>query len=292
MLIRLITVASTLLTLSLQANELPHSDILLGDLSTQANTLSINNIDNITQRAGYDNQPYFLADGQQLLYTSSRKHGEQQQTDIIHYQLSDRHHKNLTQSAASEYSPTPNQHGFSVIRVAADQKQYLWQYSATGKAQKPLLDIQPVGYHTWVDEQGLILFILGKPHTLQYANTQTQTYQTLDDNIGASLFQIPNTERFSYSKATDTQQSSWVVKSVDPQTGKQQELVKLPESAYYYAWTPDKRLIAAQKSVLMQWQQGQKKWQAFADVSKSCPKGISRLAVNPQQTKIAMVCSL
>lgn len=292
MLLRALAIAGSFLTSGLLANTLPHSDILLADISSEAGVLSLINIQNITQRKGYDNQPYFLADGQQLLYTSSRQHQGQQQTDIIRYRITDQSQQNLTQSAASEYSPTPSQAGFSVIRVAKDNKQYLWQYSSQGKADKQLLDIEPVGYHAWIDQQQLILFVLGEPHTLQQANTLTQNYQKLDHSIGASLFKIPGSSLLSYSKALDEKQTQWIVKSYNPGTGEQHTLTQLPDSAYYYTWTPNQQLLAAQKSVLMQWQQGQAQWQAFADVSEQCPKGISRLAVNPQQTKIAMVCTL
>jgi Tol biopolymer transport system component len=68
---------------------------------------------NVTARPGYDNQPFFLADGRAFLYTSIR---EDSQADIYRYDLDRKTSVRLTATSESEYSPIPLPRGggFSV----------------------------------------------------------------------------------------------------------------------------------------------------------------------------------
>lgn len=277
------------------------TDIYLAKLSTQSNTLSLSSLVNITDRKGYDNQPHFLPTGKQMMYTSAIENEGKTQMDAILYDLGDGNRKNLTSSKASEYSPTymPEGDSFSVIRVGENGKQKFWSYSMTSEPPQELLkDVEPVGYHAWIDTHRVLLFVVGEPHQLQLADVSTGQSKVLDENIGPSLFQIPGTQLMSYtrSKASKEPESEqWDLISLNPQNNAQTRLTSLPEKAYYYTWTPDGKALAAQDSKLFFWDSkrhsSDEPWQQFADVSDQCPNGVSRLAVSPQQNKLAMVCN-
>lgn len=279
------------------AQSLPGFDILLADLDVSGSQITVSHIRNVTNRQGYDNQTYFMSDGQHLLYTSSLTKNGHQQTDIIRYNLTTDTRHNLTKTDASEYSPTPfnNDTHFSVIRVGKNNKQYLWQYPFNGDTPTQILSTEPVGYHAWIDSDRVLLFILGTPHTLQIANITHPNQKTLDDRIGASLYNIPQSHKMSYNKARDKEEKNWQVMSLDPATGEQTVLAALPDGSYYYTWLSEKALLTAQHSLLVMKDlttPSKEAWTTIADLSESCPKGLSRIAVNATQTKIAMVCSL
>jgi hypothetical protein len=286
--------------------KMPGFDIYVGDLVLQNNRLKVSHLKALTMRSEYDNQPLFLPDGDSLLYTAAiiNNKNEQKigQTDSMFVSLESGQVSNLTNSIESEYSPTLMTTGnsFSVIR-AVDNKQKLWRYPLhpeqpfSEPASELLSNINPVGYHAWVDNDRVLLFVLGEPNTLQLANIQKQTSQVLDENIGPSLFAIPRSPLMSYTaftgKGDDIQ---WQLKSYHPETANRELLTMLPKGAYYYAWAGNGYAIVAVNSMLMQWDMANidKGWQSFADVSDVCPKGVTRLTTNSQNSKIALVCTL
>lgn len=282
--------------------QIPGFDIYIADLNLQDSRLNVSHLKALTSRVEYDNQPSFLPDGDSLLFTAAQSNDSSEQTDSIYVSLVSNEKINLTNSLASEYSPTliPSGNSFSVIREF-NGEQKLWRYPLDPKQQnsKPaselLNKVNPVGYHAWVDINRVILFVLGKPHSLQIADIQKQTSQILDANIGPSLFAIPDSDLMSYTAAVGKgNEMKWQLKSYHPNTGKIMILTTLPKGAYYYAWAGNGYAIAAVDSKLMQWdrENPNKGWQQFADVSDKCPKGVTRLSTNTQNTKIALVCTL
>jgi Tol biopolymer transport system component len=302
---KLVTSLLGLLIFSASA-KMPGFNIYIGDLVLQNKQLKVSHLKALTSRVEYDNQPLFLPGGDSLLYTSAITNNKVEQTDSILISLQSGQISNLTNSKESEYSPTlmPNEKNFSVIRAANDE-QKLWRYplypeqKSAEAASELLTNTNPIGYHAWVDNNRVMLFVLGKPHTLQLADVQKQTSQLLDQNIGPSLFAIPNSplhgSLMSYTASVgEGDDIQWQLKSFHPGTGHISVLTTLPKGAYYYAWAGNGYAIAAVDSILMQWDKTNtdKGWQPFADVSDMCPKGVTRLTTNTQNTNIALVCTL
>lgn len=282
--------------------KMPGFDIYVGDLALQDNRLVVSHLKAMTNRQEYDNQPLFLPDGESFLYTSAMTKNKTEQTDSMFVSLKSGQVLNLTNSSESEYSPTimPGGRSFSVIR-ADNEEQKLWRYPlypqqpSAEPASELLTNVNPIGYHAWVDKDRVILFVLGESHTLQLANVSKQTSRVLDNNIGPSLFSIPHSSLMSYTASTgESDDIQWHLKGYDPETGMIKKLTSLPKGAYYYTWAANGYAIAAVDSILMQWDKEDvaKGWQVFADVSAICPKGVTRLSTNSQNSKIAMVCTL
>ena len=154
----LLAVALTATSLAAQGAP-PGTDIYLVRLRSGA-TIS-DPPENLTNRPGYDNQPAFTPDGKAILFTSIRADG---QADVYRLDLATRAITQLTKTPESEYSPTPlpTGTGFSVVRVEMDSTQRLWAFNAQGHSPVLLLpDVAPVGYHLWLDDHTLALFVDG-----------------------------------------------------------------------------------------------------------------------------------
>src|SRR5262249_3472162 len=154
----------------------PASDIYLVDLKRQHNgAMKFSQPMKITNTVGYNNQPSFMPDGKSILYTSIRE----KQADIFGYDLRTSKTVQNTNTPESEYSPTlmPDGKTISVVRVEADGTQRLWKFPLAGGAPSLILEkTKPVGYHLWIDNYTLALFILGgtgKPNTLQIVEVAT-----------------------------------------------------------------------------------------------------------------------
>nr|MBX2822205.1 hypothetical protein [Rhodothermaceae bacterium] len=171
---------------------------------------------NLTNRDGYDNQPFFSPDGDYLLYTSQR--GEQ--TDIYRVSVPDLRIEQVTDTPESEYSPTvtPDRAGFSVIRVESDGAQRLWRFDRDGNNPKLLFeDIKPVGYHAWANDNQVAMFILGEPPTLQIGSLNEGKAYIAEGSIGRSLHQVPGTNHISFF--LNESESHWQIRSLDPSSG-------------------------------------------------------------------------
>ncbi|GAA0294595.1 hypothetical protein GCM10009128_11470 [Psychrosphaera haliotis] len=283
------------LSLTLALPAVAQTDIWLIDFNDDKK-LDISTAKNITNRKGYDNQPSFSQDGKGLYYTKmlSTTQGEQQ-ADIFYYNFMTQSHANLTRTQqTSEYSPleTPlKDNQLSIIKVEPDGVQRLWTVN-TKSGQQAMLnrEAKPVGYHAWGKNSDLTTFVLGEPMTLQYLPSfKAKSALKIDKNIGRSIRYNAKEDWFSYSKGDDKTQTVW---AFDANTKQTNELISLPPRSQYYTWLNSHTLLSSKANQLVTWNiNSEKEWETLADVSSICSTGISRIAVNKDQSKLALVCN-
>ena len=231
---------------------------------------------NISNSPGYDNQPSFLPDGSAILFSSNR---DGKQTDIYRYDIATKTLTQLTHTPEAEYSPTvtPDRKTFSAVRVEADNTQRLWRFDLDGSNPRVVLEnVKPVGYHAWIDDTHLALFILGAgggaPATLQLADTKTGTATVAVTGIGRSLLVRPKTGTISYLAASDTPR---MLKELDLKSGNSTALVAPLEGSQDCAWLPDGRLIMAKGTTIFVWKPGTTAWEPFAEVGSGQRRTVS-----------------
>src|SRR4051812_25882185 len=113
-------ICSLVLAASAGAQGASNPEIYLLPLTVRGSNVMVGKPANITNRAGYDNQPSFTSDGRELYFTSVR---EDEQADIYKYHLEAKTTERITKTAPeSEYSAAqlPYPKNFSVIRVEKD----------------------------------------------------------------------------------------------------------------------------------------------------------------------------
>ena len=286
---RKILTAVALLTLATGARgQAPDPDIFLVTLSRNGGKLAVTGARNATNRAGYDNQPNWSADGNTLFYTSVR---EDAQADIWRLTPGTSASVRVTTTAPeSEYSatPMPRRNAISVIRVERDSTQRLWSVPLDGSTSTVVLErIKPVGYHTWANDTLLALFVLGSPNTLQLASTTTGRGDTIVTGIGRSLH---TTREGQVSFVHKVSAEEWWLTILDPMTRQQRRLVKMPRRVEDYAWTPDGLVLLGEGSVLKSYDPRRGgDWEVVADLAQYGVTGITRLSVSPRGDAIAVV---
>ncbi|QDP00964.1 TolB family protein [Thalassotalea sp. PS06] len=294
-----------LMALTAQAEDEIYLATLVDDKATD--------VVNITNRQGYDNQPHFTPDSKFLLFTAmfTTKQGEEtaQQTDSMRFDIANAKLENLTESTASEYSPTvtPDGEHFSVIRVGSDGRQLLWQYPLEER-KNPGNSLYPelfdIGYHVWLNEEELLLFVLGDPMELQRADIDAKESELVDINIGRTLRQVPGTELFSYNKEHG---QGWQMFIYNPDEKKTYGNINLPSPNMYYAWHQDGSLLTAignkvyqskvnltptaEAITLKQPEVSGSKWAVWHDFSDSCDGNITRMVMSPDKSYFAFVCN-
>ena len=283
----------------------PSTDIHLLPLSGGLASLKSAKPSPISIAPGYDNQPNFSADGNRILFAANR---DGKQTDVFVFDRSNGGVAQLTRTAENENSPTylPTGAGaagsFSVVQSEFDASggrpatpiQRLWRFNAVGMSPQLILpDINPVGYHAWIDADQLVLFVLGaqgKPATLQIANVKTGKAEVVVDNIGRSLHRIPGSRLASFVQRQG--ENEWWIKQIDVSSKKIDPLVRTAEgsSDRDYAWMPDgKTILMSAGAKVMSWSRGAAGWTEVFDAAPHQLGAITRLAVSPKGDAIAIV---
>ena len=297
-----ITLIALVAAFSSNATEIFVADII-------KNKTSLTNVKNITNREGYDNQPYFSIKRSGLYYTAMLKKGETTQSDTMFYDFKSKKTHNVTNTEnVSEYSPTEieGKNALSMIIVEPDGTQRLWSTELTNNntlSKQTLINekIKPVGYHAWGKKDDLILFVLGEPMTLQYVTSPNQPKaDVIAKGIGRSLRYNAGKDLFTFTVGTTDNQQ--ILRQFDAnQTHKMlavKSLTQLPKDSEYYTWLNAETLLSATGTEIQQWQysshitgkKNKRSWALFADVSDYCNTKATRLAVNDQGSKIAFVC--
>ena len=265
----------------------PSTDIWVGRLERDADgRLAIRELANATDRDGYDNQPSFDRSGTVIYYTSGV---DATQTETFRYRLDGGAVERVTASAdASEFSPTaiPGQDAFSAIREVRGL-QFLWRYGTDGADLGPIFaTVEPVGYHAWADERTAAMFVLGDPPTLQVGDAFSGEVRTVAENPGRSIHRIPGTAEISFVRKVSDEE--WWIERLDPATGATERIAQTLPGREDYAWTPSGEVLMGDGASLFAWT-ADGGWAEVAALEDDGAGEISRLAVSPDGTRIAVV---
>ncbi|NVJ97188.1 MAG: PD40 domain-containing protein [Alphaproteobacteria bacterium] len=273
---------------------LPGTDIYLAELVMAGDSYSVGAPENITRHKGYDNQPHFMPDGDKILYTSEDK---DIRTDIWMYMVDSGTKTRLTNTPDnSEFSPKvmPDGSGFSVIREESYRGgQRVWRYEfGNTEAAEPMLKLSPTGYHAWgMGTRYVAVFVLGEPNTLQLVDRETGNAKVIFENIGRGLFSLPDGSGFTFTEAREGGPAK--VYHYDIAAERVTPLFDLPGGNDYAlmrnAQAPlGVSFMAAHGSKIFYRETPSGAWAQIADMEGL---EISRLAVSPDNTKIALVAA-
>ncbi len=265
----------------------PDTDLFVAELVRSGDRWSIERPRNVTQRVGYDNQPFYLPGGQRLLYTSQRGG----QADIYELDVSAASERAATATPESEYSAQQSTDGKNmiVVRVEADGTQRLWGFP-TGVGDPAVIapEVKGVGYHAWLDATTVAVFVLGEPFTLQIVDLKSGATKTIAKEIGRSIHRAPGSRAVSFTAPGGERRAIFVWDAATETTRKLAPAPPTEEGDY--AWTPDGVLLAGVGSTIHRLRPGvEADWVPIADLAGDGVGKITRLAVSPMGNQIAFV---
>jgi len=274
------------LTGSLLAQQPPGTEILLFDLKVTKSSIQLLNPKNITNRTGYDNQPHFHPEKPLVYFSSADETGR---TDIVVYNYETGETKKFTNTPEREYSPTvtPDEKFISCIIQRDNGSQDLGKYPIDGGEPTIIIDNLTVGYHAWINDDLLVLFVLGRPNTLRQYSISEKKDQELAGNIGRSLHRIPGTKDISF---IDKQGPEWLIKKYNSNNGTIETIASTLPNREDMAWTADGKILMSDGSNLYFIKPGKdSSWRQVAIPKETEIRGITRLAINRSSSKIAIV---
>lgn len=262
----------------------PSTEIVLFDLVMKGKELTAVNGTNISTHPGYDNQPFFHPEKSILYYTSA---GENGNTDLIQYDYSSKKKSRFTSTSDREYSPTvtPDKKFISCISQRENGKQDLIKYPVDGGDPVVIIDHLTIGYHAWLNDSVLMVFVLGEPNTLRKYDIVRRKDTVLATNIGRSLHRIPNNAGISFVQKTDN--NRWIIQMADGVSAPQYIADALP-GREDLAWTGGGWLIMSDGNSIFASQPG-KPWKVVKVASSYPLRNITRIAVDQKTKKLAVV---
>ena len=275
---------SLILTSFLRA-QLPDTDIYLFDIKCTGKTIKIENHKNITNRKGYDNQPFFHPD-KPLLYFVSIK--EDNQSDIYYYDLNKKSIQQFTKTPISEYSPqlSPDNKFITCVVVEADSTQKIYAYDVSGKINgKALFDEDSIGYYSWMNLDTIIYYKLTQPHSLQVYDLSTKQNSWISQHPTRGFKSIDADKFFYGVKEKDTTQ----VRSYSALLKKSEIIALTDKSNEDFIWNESFGLLKTENKKIYRYDSGFELWIELLDLNNIVSGKISRFAISNDKKHLAVV---
>lgn len=266
----------------------PESDIWLAPVAIDDGEWLVGEPTNITARPGYQNQPAWSRKGDRLFYVAE----VEGQTEVFRYMRVDASHHRVTDTPESEFSPTlvPGSERISVVRIESDDTQRLWHMNREGGDFRLVReDVRDVGYHAWIREDLLGLFIVGEPHRLVITQPDGGETVTAAGNVGRGLAAVPG--RRPGLAFVDKSGDGPRLSHLNVKTGSTTSLATLPGEVEDFAWVGQRGvLIGHDGRLFFRTVPRGRGWRAVADLSEAVGEGeITRLALSPDSQWLAFV---
>ena len=250
-------------------------------------------------RPGYDNQPYFTPDGTALLYASDDESGN---TDIWSLDLVSGETTNLTNTPEeSEYSPryTPDGNHLSFIhQPPGGYGGQVFVAGQDGSEPQAFMEYGPLGYYAFNQAMNqLVVFALSEEaNTLQHVDLRNarEAVTVLSDHQGRALYSSPIDDGVFFTQSREDEGFS--VYQLNFATKATREHFDLPGLSQDYAvFSADIdsdhliAFIAASDGALYYRSLDDLDWTMIADLDVLGITGTTRMAVNDDASRIAIV---
>ncbi len=270
------------------AQEIPNTEVYLFEIKNENRKVQIENGINISKNSGYDNQPSFFSD-EVIVFAGNRE----DQTDIATYSIKSAALGWFTKSTpGGEYSPQriPNSKNLAAVRLDTSGLQRLYKYDGNSRNSDVLLPNLKVGYFAFYDENQLISAVLnGNTMDLVYSNIQTKKDSLLVSNVGRSIHKVPNSTSVSYTVVNENKNMDLYLLDFSDNLNSY-FICELPIGIQDYTWLDENQILLGSRDKLYLYDTlGITEWTEIASLKDYNINNITRLAVNPSETKLALV---
>lgn len=254
-----------------------------------------------SRKIGYNNQPYFTPDGRYMLFSSSR---DSTNTEIMRADMNGKKWKlkRLTRSKEPEYSPriTPNENTISCVSVEKDKvTQHFYLYNLKGRKPRVLKpELKTIGYYEWLSPHEFVSFELPEPFYFVKHNLNNNSCDTLSTGIGRTFYYWRSKSRMIYVDKTDS--NHYMMKAMNPSPrGRDKNNLSvtflgetLPKEEDFCVCL-DGTILMGHDGILYMKKNPLKfqdeEWQIVADLKSYGLKEFKRMAISPDNTKLAIV---
>ncbi len=266
----------------------PSTEVYVMDLKFDYTNFEVSNFENISNNEGYDNQPSFYSDD---LISYARN--QNSTTDIAMYSLSKGEiiwQNSLTDGG--EYSPTkiPKSNHIAAVRLDSSRLQRLYKYHYKTKDPSLLINDLQVAYFAFYNHKTLVASVLnGANLDLVVSDLKKNKVDTLLTRVGRSIHKVPNTKK-TMSYTVVNEEKNLDVYQLDMDSLESFFVAQLPIGIQDHIWLDEATLLIGSNDKLYLLDLfGNGDWKLVVDLSTYNIKEISRLAISPDKSKLAIV---
>ena len=265
-----------------------NTEVYLFDLNTSETGLELTNMINVSNNPGYDNQPSFIYED--ILLFAGNNDG---QTDIAQYNIETKIRSWLnTQTDGGEYSPQklPSGDDVAAVRLDLDGLQRLYSYNSFNENPVMVMDGLAVAYFLFSNDNILISAVLGDGTLdLVISNLNEKTNDTLLVDVGRSIHKVPFKKSISYTAINEEKNHDLYLLDIDGNL-ESYFVCQLPIGVQDYIWLNETQILIGSKNKLYVYNTLDiQEWKEVASLEDYQIANITRLAVNPKGTKLAVV---
>lgn len=262
------------------------SQVYIVDIVQNTEGFQFQNFKKISTDKGYNNQPSFK-DNNTLLYAKNNEG----QTDIGCYNLIENSEIFWnSKTEGGEYSPqsVPGSETISAVRLDLDGLQRLYEYSKNSSGVE-VISNQVVAYYIWYNKETLVSSVIENNELyLMINHLNVGENYTLLKGSGRSFYKVPNSNAVSYTASNE--EKNWDVYQLDMETLESYFVVQLPIGVQDIVWYNDSTIFIGSGSQIFVYDlYGTGDWQKITDFSEEGITNITRLALSPDGTKLALV---
>lgn len=241
---------------------------------------------NITNRAGYDNQPSFSEDGQFIFYSAVK---ENNQADIFYYSIPQKTTTRITNTSESEYSPRVSQDEkyISVVRVERDSSQRFRKFSFDNFVVSAICNsIDSIGYYNWTNDSTFIFFKITEPPSLWLSEVRNCGEKFLASKVGRCIQPVSKEEVF-FTQVIDS--TRWICRLNLKSFKVDKMFACLKGSEDFIVYNETNFIMASGAKLFKYNSKKSKTWEELVDFSAQSIKNIKRISISKDATKIAFV---
>ena len=265
-----------------------NSEVYLFDIKSEYGELAVFNMQNISNDAGYDSQPSF-ATNNRILFAGNNNG----QTDIASYDIVEKTKTwfNIP-TEGSEYSPTLiplSQEKVAAVRLDSSGLQRLYEYDSESRYFSEIIEGLQVAYYAHSTKNRIVSSVLGENGLyLVLSDLTRKRNDTILQNVGRSIHKVHNSFTMSYTLINEEENQE--IYLLDFESRESFFVCQLPIGIQDFTWLNDSQIIIGSGSKLFVYDTFlNSKWVQVADLSDYHIKEITRLAVSPDGSKLAIV---
>jgi hypothetical protein len=258
------------------------TEVWLGRLDLREGRFAASELRNISNHAGYDNQPSFFRDGKSLLYTTEAASLDESGNGVYAVRYDFAGGKTTPLSYAKGFSPTPTSDGKRLMTLREGK---VWLYDFQGKTHGTLTETTTAGYFTRFDDRTWALFMNEPERRIVVYDAETKAMETFAKGAITAPYRVPGARAVTFVVLENEKRT---LHRLDLDSKQVTTLATIPfETGGHHVWTPRGTLLIASGNTIYEWKGGE-----FVPVQKFEEPGlqkITRIAISPDGKRIALV---
>jgi hypothetical protein len=261
------------------------TEVWVGPLDLSGGGFVVGELTNISNHAGYDNQPSFGPDGSWLLFTQEADSLDTSGNGVhaVRYEL--RSGKSTLLPLARGFSPTPAENGSRLLLL---REGAVWLHDAQGRKVRKVVETTEAGYFARFDDRTWALFMNDKERRIVLYDAATKTLETMDKGAITAPYRIPEIRAVSYVVQEGEKKT---LRRLDLATKKVNVLteIALPTGGHH-VWLSRGSILFASGNTIVEWTPtSPERFVKIHEFSHPDLQGITRIAISPQGDRIAIV---